>query len=354
MPFVHGRWFNPGTSTATLDYFRKYGVYRLDQYVVGNPPELKEPGRGPTDNFDHIPDYHERERPWERGWEPAKAHAGNYVGVEVEILADTYRKAVTIRDAANDLGIVVERDSSLNRVRGVEVIGPPIPWYQYGESAWAKLLPILNQLAVGWEAGDHYGMHVSLDTSGFEGDALVGFVRTVSERSNFFSLLSGRIPNHYCATLSASYGPTCDKATVKRMVDARYLGHHSAVCVQGERVEVRLCRSTVRPLVFMKNVELYSSLRVFCNKTAKDGEHADLNKYLDWVLEEAETFPNLVAWIKNQKHRIVWLRRFANPAWASPTTRRRNPARSKNFTDKVNDSTCQTIFVSKRKKPTPA
>lgn len=352
MPFIHGRWFE--TTNKSSEFFRKFGIYKDEWDGESKLREVEAPGSRPSSGFDHIPGYHDGGRPWERNQKFEEAHKGEYVGVEVEVLAGSYRTAVGIRDAANDLGIVVERDSSLNGVRGVEVIGPPIPWYQYGDSVWSKLLPTLNQLAVGWEAGDGYGMHVSLDVCGFEGDALVGFVRTLNDRVNFFSLLSGRIPNFYCNTLNARYGTNVDKAAVKNLVAMQYFSHHSVVCVEGNRVEVRLCRSTVRPLVFMKNVELYSSLRVFCNKTVKNGDHVDLNKYLDWVFQESETFPNLVAWINNQKHRIVWLRRFADPNWANPVNRRRDPSRSKNFTDKANNSTCQTIFVSKRKKPTPA
>lgn len=341
MPFYQGSYYNPSVHSATeIAEIKKWGKIvhlqcRSDPLRWGlrlRPTD--EPGDHPLSDasgypIDHIPEYHGVLRPWvveTLGIKPTM------LGVEVEIKANSYKDAVFIRDAANELGIVVERDSSLDRVRGIELIGPPIEARAYPKSVWATLLETLGQRAVGWEAGAGYGMHVSMNLAGLDQVVQAAIIKMVSNNPNFFALMAGRLDTAYCRCL-----PKLPTWTPLDVLNHSY-GHTQATSFGNGRGEIRIFRSTVRIGTFLKNVELIAALRVFCSREKTD----DLSTFLAWVLTETEQFPNLNRWINHTRPRRLWLQRYARPKWSSDRKLARDPEKSSNFKDLPEPIECLT------------
>lgn len=224
---------------------------------------------------DGVAGYHELHRPWKH-----KSHPPSAIGVELETYADD---AMEHAEMAMAIGLLAERDGSLDDTHGVEIVGPPMLMGEYliTASPWHKLFSKSEFKA--WDAGTGYGMHVNLNREGMTKIHQCRFVRFIHDNKPFCEHIAGRKENHW-----AQYSK-------KTLACYRRDGEkYEAAAMREGRIEVRIFRATRKVESFLKNIEFVDAVREFTQETRCD---YSLFEFLQFV-KTRSSWLNLSAWLK--------------------------------------------------------
>lgn len=243
-------------------------------------PERESEDDNYNDGGDGVAGYHVLRRPWEQ--RNATRPAPNSIGVELETYAkDARSHALT----AMNLGLLAERDGSLDCVYGVEIIGPPMLMAEYSaaSSPWLKLFNSSTFSA--WNAGTEYGMHVNLNRYGMNKLHQSKLIKFVHDNKLFCEQVAGRREVHWARYTPKRIG------SVLRFEDNKY----EAAALRDGRIEVRIFRATRKWESFMKNIEFcdavraYAAYRPICDMNLPD--------FLDWTRNQPGRWPHFCAWV---------------------------------------------------------
>jgi hypothetical protein len=249
-----------GDMRVCWEYYRRYlylwesdDLYHWDE--EGNPST--------------IPDYHENRRPDD--WE-----GSNGYGLELEVY-------VTSPDDVYPLlpdKFFGEKDGSLSRVHGIEIIGNPIPFESfYKKNDWKECLEMLT--GNGLQTPDGYGLHVNISKTLFSGELhCAKFIVAVNKMEKLGKLVGRRDDIYH-----GRYHP--DKR-VNRMTTAT--NKCEPVNVKYACLEVRI----------FKAAGDYTELLVAIEYCEAVKEMTRINSILD-ISKESDAEKNLFKFIKSQK-----------------------------------------------------
>lgn len=242
----------------------------------------------PEDEDDSgIPDYHDTEVVISA----AILADPTVLGVELETYqpdCETAGEYFSELRSRTDCAFKFERDGSLDSQHGVELVFAPMPLAAIvaDDGEWQKLLAFCkSQHAKAWDAGDGYGMHVSINGGKLSPAHRARIVRFFNSQVSLCERLAGRKESRWAkysckAKLSDESLPT-DK--------------YQAAANRGERIEVRIFRATLNFASFCRNCEFVDSVRVFC-------ESCGFNRlsevdFLNWLKkpENRAQYPQLSA-----------------------------------------------------------
>ncbi len=225
--------------------------------------------------------YHGGRRNW-----PSNCGTSKVYGIELEILAKSEQSMIAIQRSAVECGLAAERDSSLDSRRGVEIVGPPVTFEQLSAegSVWMKFIDSIQTHALGWDAGQGYGMHVNCNANSMS-KLTCGKVLTFigNQAAPIAKLIAGRAGNSY-----ARYGNGRTSAVLNGQTD-KYM----AVSLRSpERLEFRLFRSTIRWDRFYRNVMFCMAVCDFCSVCSVESGSVD---FLKWLSANQHFYPELAA-----------------------------------------------------------
>lgn len=202
------------------------------------------------ESSDPRDDYHGSSRSW---YIDVTKH--DPLGCELELRAKDKDSLGRICDSARELGLIAEYDGSLDGELGVEIVGPPIPLKDYRHGIWSKFIDDVGSMAVGWNAGTGYGMHVSTDTRVLSGRLGIGkMLAWYPSNKMLCELVAGRREIHW-----AKYTPKKPHDYL-RFKDEKY---EAAAWRGRSRIEVRIFRSTLKFASFLKNVQFVQATAEF-------------------------------------------------------------------------------------------
>lgn len=226
-----------------------------------------------------IPGYHSVVPEWRSGTvleDPTKL----LFGIELEIRSVNRRMICT---KAEEIGWVGEQDGSLCRQTGLEVVAKPESFEEISDpkGRWKTFLNEIRGKCRGWDAGKHYGMHISVSRQAMDQKHQIRFVCFFHDNTKLCEFIAGRSQNDYCKFYKKQ----------KDLSALRPESKYEAACVRGDhRIEVRIFRSTVSESGFMRNVEFTHSAVEFTKILAN-------SKTGDFSHEEFE------GWLKNDDHK---------------------------------------------------
>lgn len=242
------------------------------------------------DEYD-IPDYHDCDRPWEY-----KSYKDLVFGCELEILANDDR--VEIKDIANNLGLIGERDGSLDDRKGIEIIGPPLSLKEYQDEngIWLKFLSRIKGKALGWDAdrdNKGYGLHISVNRaamSTYHSGKLIVFI---NQNKDFCEKIAGRKNIHYC-----KFDNRKKVTEGKRSWSEKY---EALSIASDKRLECRMFRSTINPKGFLKNVEFLASAVEFTKNAS--AQHLTAENYQQWLKKNTRNYKHIARFLKILKEK---------------------------------------------------
>lgn len=175
-------------------------------------------------------------------------------GVELEIKANDKSDLSDLCITAKDLGFIPEFDGSLCESYGVEIVAPPIALHDYRNGQWNAFLSTARGKATGWDAGTGYGIHISLRRSSLNRIQQFKFLRFFGYNQTFCEGIAGRKSNTYA-----------DYSINSALRWGSYeTGRYAAAALrEGDRIEVRIFRSTLKKSSFLKNVQFVAALVEF-------------------------------------------------------------------------------------------
>lgn len=231
-------------------------------------------------NADRIPGYHSSPKPWEGGVGKALLF-----GCELELKSKSTRRAIA--DIAASVGLYAERDGSLCDTHGLEIIGRPatLSAHQAQDGPWLSFLGQVRGKAVGWNAGDGYGIHVSINRLALS-DYLAGKILVFCHNNERLCVkVAGRRASKW-AVYSQGKEITEGKEAEGNRYEAMALRSRS-------RMEFRIFRSTVAPHGFLRAVEFTAAIVEFCRNASALG--LTESAFLAWLAVPGNSgpFPNL-------------------------------------------------------------
>jgi hypothetical protein len=213
-----------------------------------------------------------------------------------------YQKQIEYNPAWNMF--YFERDGSLGDA-GIEMITQPMS-RRLGKEFWKLMLPKIRERFNGWNtekyAGDsQYGIHVTFaiaEWGKFNLARLIKFLETAKNQV-FVQAIAQR---------GVLYGSERALAQRDKMLsevvrfDKGKMGNSrsraQAVNVKGELCEIRMFRSTLNHVSFMKNLEFLHAFREWCLSSPYS---ADAEVYLAWLIKDAAKlypkYPNLYKYL---------------------------------------------------------
>lgn len=211
-------------------------------------------------------------------------------GVELEICAKDKDCLADICSAAKDQGFIPERDGSLHEQLGVEIVAPPLGLRTYRKGNWSVLLDGIRSKAKGWDAGTGYGIHISIRRSSLTRLQQVKFLRFFPWNRKFCEKVTGRGSNGF-----ANYD------VVVPWARDPYTGRYAAAAIrEGDRIEVRAFRATLKKSSFLKNVQFVAALVEFVRAVSLRDITAEC--FCDFVTDPARRnrYRELVAFIQEK------------------------------------------------------
>jgi hypothetical protein len=230
------------------------------------------------------------------------------LGVEFEhYCADTYGALQSI-----DLDWILERDRSLDRQYGVEMISPPLLL-----STWQEKIPeickaISDNDGKAYDAPNGiYGIHITVHRrhltalqeirmlmfliSEENGD----FVRAIGQRKSIYSAYAFNIGSHEKARQKVRQLGGLRRHTGKISTQKMCPLH-----LEGDLAECRIFQSTLSADAFVKHVEFFAALIQWTRPSEMTGtswNHAD---FYAWLKDHAKEYPKLAAWLKKPEFKV--------------------------------------------------
>jgi len=193
---------------------------------------------------DVIPDYHSQARPWRNF-----SSSAPLFGVELEICAKSESNCAEIREIAENAGMLVERDGSLDGDRGLEIVGSPMSLDE-NLRAWVALASQLRRLASGWDAGSGYGMHISINR--------LAMTRLHQGKLLCFINNSRELCEKVAGRKQTSWAQFHRKIVRQGMDDTS--GKYEALALRSyKRMECRIFRSTLAEKGIRRNLEFVAA-----------------------------------------------------------------------------------------------
>jgi hypothetical protein len=197
-----------------------------------------------------------------------------------------------------------KQDGSLSH--GVEIVAHPMT-YAFLKSKRTELTAMLQDMVRqgmrGYEPGTA-GIHVHMSKDSFTSMHLYKFMKLVYENPDLTVKVSQRQRNRLDQWASITRENPTD-AALKRKAERKTeningAGRYVAVNLQpANTVEIRLFRSTLKPVSFFKCIEYVTAAYFY----SKDAELGDLTqaKFLSWVAEQREEYPNLYKFLVKKR-----------------------------------------------------
>lgn len=230
------------------------------------------------DDSDVIPGYHDTKR----NYQPGKRLV---FGAELELLANDEDDCLIIYETAKAAGFIGERDGSLDDKKGIEIVGPPDEWTKT-QAEWESLLQSIKGKAKGWNAGEGYGMHVSINRL-----ALTQF-----HQGKLLVFVNGN--KELCERIAGRKESTWAKYVPKRLNAGKVeegQKYEALACRSHSRLEMRIFRSTLLIDGFKRNLQFAAASVEF----TRDCSITDLTEdsFLVWLKqpEIAGQYPQLWA-----------------------------------------------------------
>lgn len=276
--FCHGssRWWlkarNEFVIINDLTYHRHYG--NVHEWSDGSFRTYREHG-----GEEEISRYHGSARSWRN-----KDSVDKLYGVEVEMNARKGTHRGHLAAIAKAHGFLAEHDSSLDSVRGVEIIAPPYSFEGTvkDDGPWMKFLEAINGKADGFRAGNDYGMHVSINRlhmSRLHSAKLVVFIHN---NQSMCEIVAGRRGNQWQQYRQKTFGAASVGEGEKK----------EAIAIRSySRLEMRIFRSQVNPECFKRNIEFVDSCLEF-SRNASVKQLTEGN-YKDYLKKNRNTYPRI-------------------------------------------------------------
>lgn len=234
----------------------------------------------PSEDEAGIPEYHSQSRCYRPG-------VALKFGVELELKASDTEDCRSILELAEGRSWIAERDGSLDAELGIEVVAPPLSLGENLEQ-WGEVLSSIRRssLAVGWDAGKNYGMHVSINRkalSAFHQGKLLVFV---NGEQGLCERVAGRSEVSWARYVKKSVGFA--KCSSGEKYEALSLRSES-------RMEMRIFRSTTSKEGFARNVEFVAA----CVEFTRSAGVCELREssFLAWLSkpDNCALYPSLFA-----------------------------------------------------------
>lgn len=234
-----------------------------------------------------IPSYHSMKVFIER----SRLHRADMLGIELETYQPKVHEAAVffkkIRSKTKQ-GFKYERDGSLDRSFGVEVAAQPYSLQEIrdGIAPWKEVLQwSYENDARGWDAGDGYGMHVSLNGNAINPLHRSRIVRFIMDNKDLCCSIAGREESSY-----AKFGKLDNLKDEFKRTDKYY-----AAAIRAPRIEVRIFRSTLRWERFLSNCEFVDAVRVYTEESGFSNKSLRAEPFKDWICrgDNAAMYPNL-------------------------------------------------------------
>ena len=305
---------------------RYYIDNRSDDYEMYNGSALnvdilEEVSSNDESNGTGLAGYHDSARRWREVWTDK-----SYVplGVELEVYAQPRKSAVMAVARACQGEVYLERDGSLDRDYGFEVITQP-----FGKTEWAtfghKLLNTLKDKgAVAWSepAGKGYGIHINISRkylSALQETRMFMFLvanenrdfnRAIAQRSKIYSadVSMGETGKQYqkirhMGGLSSNYVGQDSNGNDKYRRTLVGRGKYAPIRLHDDRMEIRVFQSTLNTLSFYKDLEFTWALVEWTSTKASTGTswlHVDFLKWLVARPHAEKDYPNLLAYLRKK------------------------------------------------------
>lgn len=273
--FINDDWIKVEVGGKVLKYHSKH------LYATDNNKELFEWPDGvyryysrPILDSIGIPIHGTAIRPW-----LGRDFEKQVYGVELEIWAAKAKETYS----ALPKGFAGERDGSIDRCHGLEIIGPPLTFNQYLQRCPWK--GILKLIPTGHKANAKYGMHVNVNREGMTSKGEDGFVDFITTNTGFCQIVAERPDNQENHSYSQEY--TDDK-------------HCAVNQLNDERLEVRIFKTVDDWPRFMKNIKFCVALQEF----TKTGG-LSLDKFLKLVSRNRKKYKHLFKFISQPLKDIV-------------------------------------------------
>lgn len=229
-----------------------------------------------------------------------------WMGWELEVTArtdnlDFHDCCTAIHKALAKRGIQKE-DGSLPS-NGIEIVSLPgtLKFHQQG---WGEeFFAILAAHARGWTE-DKCGMHVHMSRAALTHLQVARMVEFLERKTNdaFVTRVAGRGSGTYCKRMNKTV-KSVYRANRRGVIGAGGLGYREDDGDErykpinlgpGHTIEVRIFRSNVSMLGFLKNIEFCDALANFC--AIASNMQLDQPHFLAWVDVNRGVYPNLTAW----------------------------------------------------------
>lgn len=234
-----------------------------------------------------IPSYHSMKILINR----SRLHRADMLGIELETYQPKVNEAAVffkgIR-AKTKQGFKYERDGSLDRSFGVEVAAQPYSLQEIKEgiAPWKEVLKwSYENDARGWDAGDGYGMHVSLNGNAINPLHRSRIVRFIMDNKDLCCSIAGREESSY-----ARFGKLDALKDEFKRTDKYY-----AAAIRAPRIEVRIFRSTLQWERFLSNCEFVDAVRVYTEASGFNNKSLRAEAFKEWICrgDNIATYPNL-------------------------------------------------------------
>ncbi len=205
----------------------------------------------PEDEDDSIiPEYHTQPRHYQP--------QGEVFGLEIEVEAKDEDNLESIRNLCDKAGIICERDGSLDDILGVELVFPPL---KYDDMAgFSEFISKMAKLADGWNAGDGYGMHISLNLPNYTFLQVSRATIWMDEHKAICERIAGRRENSWC-----NYVKKTPVQVEKESKGGDYHKYEALAVRSASRLECRIFRSTLAFDGVLRNVQFLKTLFEYCS-----------------------------------------------------------------------------------------
>lgn len=275
-----GKWFDKNLPHEMIDvggsnYCRELGNFI--QWADGSYHRYAQEVSG-----DGVPCYHNSLRPW------GETQNNKLVfGCELEILAKNDRKKIF--DIAIECGLTGEEDGSLNRSRGIEIIGGPeeLKDYQNPAGKWLQFFKKIRGLASA--GGRNYGLHVSVNRAALSKLHSGKVFHFIHQNKTLCELVAKRKEHR---TYSVFRGHS-------RVSHGRFetTDRYAAVAMRSKnRLEYRFFKSTATAPHFLRAVEFTAAVVEFTRH--ESARNLTEGKFLEWLKKNNKSYKNLAVYLK--------------------------------------------------------
>lgn len=277
-----GRWYANDTSYRKVDVFgcehpqEINEIYTRDFKLINGVYYNKFFIEG-----DDLPDYHSLRGAWRN---PTYNPEGELLGIEIEVKASRRTELIRYIKSLTPSYATIERDGSLDSSYGAEIVFRPMTVEEiYGDEFQDRFKKI-KEYCTKYRQPIRYGMHLNVSRNWFDCHKnselhQLKFAHLMNECLDLTEKIAGRSSNEYAV---ASNCRLAEKSVLPRKSFVNF-GHSN-------RLEVRIFRSSLRPLDYMSQIEY----TIACIEYSRQCSIQKLNEknFLDWI-EKSKKYESL-------------------------------------------------------------